>query len=118
LINLPQLSVTTGGVGATALAAQATVKHPEQGNVTVGGAIVIGIAPSCKATAITIGIEYKYRFLYLLKQDQPIQAGAAGVITLPQLSITTGGVGATALATQATVDAPGPGSVTVGGAIV
>ena len=44
--------------------------------------------------------------------------GVDGVITLPQLSITTGGVGATALATQATVDAPGAGNVTVGGAMV
>ena len=44
--------------------------------------------------------------------------GAEGVITLPQLSITTGGVGATALATQATVEAPGAGNIKVGGAIV
>ena len=44
--------------------------------------------------------------------------GAEGVSTLPQLSKTTGGVGVTALAAQDTVDAPGAGNVTVGGAIV
>ena len=44
--------------------------------------------------------------------------GAEGVITLPQLSTTAGGVGATALATHATMEPPGAGNVTVGGAIV
>ncbi len=40
------------------------------------------------------------------------------MITRPQLSVTTGGVGATAPAAHATVDAPGAGIVTVGGVIV
>jgi hypothetical protein len=44
--------------------------------------------------------------------------GAEGVMTLPQLSVTVGRVGTTASAKQATVDAPGAGKVTVGGAIV
>ena len=43
---------------------------------------------------------------------------AEGVITLLQLSITAGGVGATAAAGQATVDEPGAGNVTVGALIV
>ncbi len=37
---------------------------------------------------------------------------------LPQLSVTAGGVGADARATQATMDDPPPGIVTVGGLIV
>ena len=44
--------------------------------------------------------------------------GAEGVIALPQLSVTVGGVGATASATQATVDAPSAGSVNVGALMV
>ncbi len=44
--------------------------------------------------------------------------GAEGVIVLPQLSVTAGGVGATASAGQATVDAPLAGIVTVGALIV
>ena len=44
--------------------------------------------------------------------------GAEGVIGLPQLSETVGGVGATASAGHATVEAPGAGSVTVGARIV
>ena len=47
-----------------------------------------------------------------------LTTGAAGVITLPQLSVTVGGVGAVASAGQATVDEPGAGSVTVGALIV
>ena len=54
----------------------------------------------------------------------PPQAGFApgtpadGVIVLPQLSDTAGGVGATASEIQFTVDAPGAGSVTVGALMV
>ena len=54
----------------------------------------------------------------------PLQAGAAGavpatgVITLPQASFTTGGVGATALAGQLTVDDPFAGSVKSGTLVV
>ena len=40
------------------------------------------------------------------------------MIVLPQLSVTVGGVGATASAGQATVDDPGAGIVTVGAVIV
>ena len=43
---------------------------------------------------------------------------ADGVITLLQLSITAGGVGATASVGHATVDDPPAGSVTVGALIV
>ena len=43
---------------------------------------------------------------------------ADGVIDRPQLSVTVGGVGATANAGHATVDDPPPGIVTVGGLIV
>lgn len=54
----------------------------------------------------------------------PAQAGSAvgtpadGVIGRRQLSITVGGVGATASDGQATVDDPAAGSVTVGALIV
>ena len=54
----------------------------------------------------------------------PAQGGSAlgtpaeGVIVLPQLSITGGGVGATAFAGHATVDDPAGGSVYVGALIV
>ncbi len=47
-----------------------------------------------------------------------LTTGADGVIVLPQLSVTVGGVGATASAGQATVDEPGAGNVTVGAEIV
>ena len=39
---LPQLSVTTGGVGATASAGQATVDVVAAGMVTPGGNMVMG----------------------------------------------------------------------------
>ena len=54
----------------------------------------------------------------------PAQAGSGdttgpvGVIVLPQLSTTVGGVGGTASAGQATVAAPAAGIVTVGADIV
>ena len=38
---LPQLSVTAGGVGVTALAGQATVEVVAAGMVTTGGSIVV-----------------------------------------------------------------------------
>ena len=44
--------------------------------------------------------------------------GADGVIVRPQLSVTTGTVGATASDGHATVDAPAAGMVTVGALIV
>ena len=40
VIVLPQLSTTTGGVGGTASAGQATVAEPLAGRVTVGADIV------------------------------------------------------------------------------
>ena len=40
VIDLPQLSVTVGGVGAVAAAGQATVEEPPAGSVTVGALIV------------------------------------------------------------------------------
>jgi hypothetical protein len=54
----------------------------------------------------------------------PAQGGSAlgtpadGVIVLPQLSVTGGGVGAVASAGQSTIALPGAGNVTVGGLIV
>ena len=47
-----------------------------------------------------------------------LTTGADGVMGLPQLSETVGGVGATASAGHATVEAPGAGSVTVGARMV
>ena len=44
--------------------------------------------------------------------------GAEAVSVLPQLSSTTGGVGGTASAGHATVEAPGAGIVTTGAEIV
>ena len=40
MMALPQLSVTVGGVGATASAGQATVELPPAGIVTVGALMV------------------------------------------------------------------------------
>ena len=40
VIERPQLSVTTGGVGAVASDAQSTVEEPPGGKVTTGGLIV------------------------------------------------------------------------------
>ena len=45
-------------------------------------------------------------------------AGADTVIVLPQLSVTTGGVGVTASAGQATDEVVATGIVTTGGSIV
>ena len=47
-----------------------------------------------------------YKFSDRRKQDQYQATGALTVNVLPQLSVTTGGVGAVALARQATVEAP------------
>ena len=48
----------------------------------------------------------------------PLIAGADTVSVLPQLSVTTGGVGATASAGQATVVVVAAGMVTTGGSMV
>jgi hypothetical protein len=54
----------------------------------------------------------------------PAQAGSAEgepaltISVLPQLSVTVGGVGATANPTQATVEPPGAGIVTTGAEMV
>ena len=47
-ISLPQLSYTTGTVGITASAAQATVEEPAAGSVNVGG-VCISICPGLGA---------------------------------------------------------------------
>ena len=47
-----------------------------------------------------------------------LTTGADTVNGLPQLSLTTGGVGAVALAGQSTEEVPGAGIVTVGGRTV
>ena len=44
--------------------------------------------------------------------------GAEGVMVRPQLSVTTGGVGGTASAGQATVAEPSAGMLTIGAEIV
>jgi hypothetical protein len=48
----------------------------------------------------------------------PVTTGADTVSVLPQLSVTVGGVGATAADGQATVEVVAAGIVTTGGAIV
>ena len=48
----------------------------------------------------------------------PVTTGVETVSVLPQLSVTAGGVGATAAAGQATVEVVAAGMVTTGGAIV
>ena len=48
----------------------------------------------------------------------PLIAGADTVSVLPQLSVTVGGVGATASAGQATVEVVAAGIVTTGGGMV
>jgi hypothetical protein len=48
----------------------------------------------------------------------PLIEGAETFSVLPQLSVTAGGVGATASAGQATVEVVGAGMVTTGGKIV
>ena len=47
-----------------------------------------------------------------------LTTGAEGVMGLPQLSVTVGGVGGTASAGHATVELPGAGIVTTGAEIV
>ncbi len=116
VIGRLQLSITVGGVGATAFTAQGTVDDPPAGSVTVGALIV-----------------YVYTQLYGVPSHAvyvnvhvftPLHAGSAegtpadGVIGRRQLSITVGGVGATASDGQATVDDPPGGNETVGALIV
>ena len=53
-----------------------------------------------------------------LQVTLPATTGALTAKGLPQLSFTVGGVGATALAGQSTVEVPGAGIVAVGGSTV
>ena len=116
VIDRPQLSVTVGGVGATANAGHATVDEPPAGSVTVGALIVY---------VYTHGYVVLSHAVYVnVHVFVPTHAGSAEgtpaetVSARPQLSLTVGGVGATANAGHATVDDPPPGIVTVGGLIV
>ena len=54
-----------------------------------------------------------YMSLFLHIAGSALITGADGVIVRPQLSVTAGGVGATASAGHATVDDPSAGSVTL-----
>ena len=59
-----------------------------------------------------------YRFFIPAQAGSADTTGAEGVIILPQLSVTVGGVGATASAAHATVELPLAGITTIGALIV
>lgn len=110
---LPQLSITGGGVGAVAFETHATVDEPPAGMFTTGRLMVY---------VYTQSIGFPSQPVYVnVHVFVPAQSGlvdgtpAEGVTILPQASVTGGGVGAVAFATQATVDAPGGGNVNVDG---
>ena len=113
---LLQLSITVGGTGAVALAAQATVDDPPAGMVTTGGLMLYVYT---QFTGIPSQPVYTKVHVFV-----PAHGGSAlgtpadGVTGLPQSSNTDGGVGRTARAAHATVDEPGAGKVKVDAGIV
>ena len=116
VIARPQLSVTVGGVGAVANAGHATVDDPAAGSVTVGALIVYvythGYVVLSQAVYVNVHV-------FVPTHAGSVPGTPAEIVSArPQLSLTTGGVGATANAGHATVDDPPPGMVTVGGLIV
>ena len=113
---LLQLSITTGGIGAVAFAAHATVDDPPAGIVTTGGLIVYVYT---QLTGIPSHPVYvNVQVLVPAHSGSALGTPAEGVIVLPQSSMTVGAVGRTASATHATVDAPGAGKVYVDGRTV
>jgi hypothetical protein len=113
---LPQLSVTTGGVGATASAGQATVVVAAAGMVTTGGRTVV----VCVQVYVVLA-QSVYVKVYATSPEQvglPVITAAPTLNVLPQLSVTVGGVGVTASAGQATVEVVAAGMVTTGGRMV
>ena len=115
--GFPQLSTTVGGVGATARAVQATVEEPGAGgvNVDAGTVYVYTQLYGVPSHAVYVNVHV---FVPPLHGGSALGTPADGVIGRLQLSITVGGTGATASATQATVDDPGAGKITVGALIV
>jgi len=112
----PQLSVTGGGVGTVANAGHATVDDPPAGIVTTGGLIVYVCTQSIGTPS-----QPKYVNVQVFVPEHggvALGTPADGVMVVPQLSTTVGGVGAVAKAGQATVDVPLAGKVYVGCKIV
>jgi len=103
------LSITTGGVGAVAFAAQATVDEPPAGMVTVGGLMVYVYTQFTGIPSHPVYV--KVHVFVPAHSGSALGTPAEGVIVFPHASITVGGVGKTASATHATVDDPGAGSV-------
>lgn len=114
---LPQLSVTGGGVGATAFETQATVDEPGVGKVNVEDNTVY-------VNTQLYGVLLQAVYVNVHVLVPPLQGGSAdgtpadGTIGRLQLSVTVGGVGAVAFDTQATLADPPEGMVTVGAEIV
>lgn len=112
----PQLSVTDGGVGNTASEGHATVALPPAGNTTVGALIVY--------VYTYVKVEASHLVYVNVQVFVPAQGGSAegtpadGTSMLPQLSTTSGAIGATANAGHATVDDDGAGGVTMGGVML
>ena len=113
----PQASITVGGVGATASAAHATVDDPFAGSVKDEGSTVYVYTQ-------LYGVPLQAVYVNVHVFVPPAHGGSAlgtpadGVIGRLQLSITVGGVGATAFTAQGTDEDPPAGSVTVGALIV
>ena len=113
----PQSSTTVGGVGAVAPEGQATVEDPGGGSVKADGSTVYVYTQ-------LYGVPLQAVYVKVHVLVPPLHGGSAlgtpadGVIGRLQLSITVGGVGATASDAQATVEEPPAGRVTVGAEIV
>jgi len=117
VIVLPQSSITGAGVGAVASAGHATVDDPGAGSAKDDGSTVYVYTQlyGVPSHAVYVNVQV---FVPPLHGGSALGTPADGVIERPQLSITVGGVGATASVAQATVDDPPAGSVTVGALIV
>ena len=106
---LLQLSITTGGTGAVAFAAHATVDDPPAGMLTIGALMVYVYT---QLTGIPSHPVYEnVQVLVPAHGGSALGTPADGTILFPQSSTTDGGEGITASATQATVDDPLAGSV-------
>lgn len=106
------MSITVGGIGATASEGHGTVDDPAGGRVTVGALMVYVYTQFMEEPSQLVYVNVQV-FVPVHKGSE-LGTPAEGVMVLLQLSITVGGVGAVALDGHATVEAPGAGNENTG----
>ena len=111
-----QLSITTGGVGATASDGHATDDDPPGGSVTVGGLMVYVYTHGYVVPSHAVNVNV--HVFVPLHGGSALGTPAETVNVRLQLSITVGGVGAVAADGHATVEDPPAGIETTGGLMV